>query len=153
MLHCNNNYHIMFVRQCIEQNTSVLRKDLTTLLNLDLNLLHQLQSGHLCWRSPLIQILFRFRYLHRSETQSVASRLETSQYRDFSQFFESIGLGLEKKSRSRKYLVSKRSLGIGLENIWSRKKVSVSVSKTLVSKKVSVSVSKILVSKKVSVTT
>ena len=100
--------------------------------------------------------------LHIFEGQSVTSRLETSRYRDFSQFFESIGLGLglenfglEKKSRyrSRKYLVSKKSLGIGLENIWSRKKVSVSVSKTLVSKKVSVSVSKILVSKKVSVTT
>ena len=45
--------------------------------------------------------------------------------------------GLEKKSRyrSRKHLVSKKSLGIGLENIWSRKKVSVSVSKILVSKK------------------
>ena len=59
--------------------------------------------------------------------QSVTSRLETSRYRDFSQFFESIGLGLEKKSRyrSRKYLVPKKSLGIGLENIWSRKKVSV----------------------------
>ena len=47
--------------------------------------------------------------------QSVTSRLETSRYRDFSQFFESIGLGLEnlgleKKSR------------IGLENIWSQKK-------------------------------
>ena len=43
--------------------------------------------------------------------------------------------GLEKKSRyrSRKHLVSKKSLGIGLENIWSRKKVS--VSKILVSKK------------------
>ena len=47
--------------------------------------------------------------------QSVTSRLETSRYRDFSQFFESIGLGLEnfgleKKSRyrSRKYLVSKK---------------------------------------------
>ena len=59
----------------------------------------------------------------------MTSRLETSRYRDFSQFFESIGLGLEnfgleKKSRyrSRKYLVSKKSLGIGLENIWSRKK-------------------------------
>ena len=56
--------------------------------------------------------------------QSVTSRLETSRYRDFSQFFESIGLGLEnfgleKKSRyrSRKYLVSKKSLGIGLKNI------------------------------------
>ena len=99
-------------------------------------------------------------YLSQTPQQSVTSRLETSRYRDFSQFFESIGLGLEnfgleKKSRyrSRKYLVSKKSLGIGLENIWSRKKVSVSVSKTLVSKKVSVSVSKILVSKKVSVTT
>ena len=38
--------------------------------------------------------------------QSVTSRLETSRYRDFSQFFESIGLsfenfGLEKKSRYR----------------------------------------------------
>ena len=60
---------------------------------------------------------------HRNH-QSVTSRLETSRYRDFSQFFESIGLslenfGLEKKSRyrSRKYLVSKKSLGIGLENI------------------------------------
>ena len=58
------------------------------------------------------------------DEQSVTSRLETSRYRDFSQFFESIGLGLEnfgleKKSRyrSRKYLVSKKSLGIGLENI------------------------------------
>ena len=91
---------------------------------------------------------------------------------------KSIGIGLEKKSRyrSRWYLVSKKSLCIGLKNIWSRKKVSVSVSKTfslekkswyrsrkhLVSKeslgigleniwsrkKVSVSVSKILVSKK-----
>ena len=100
--------------------------------------------------------------------QSVTSRLETSRYRDFSQFFESIGLGLEnfgleKKSRyqSRKHLVLKKSLGIGLE-IFSlekksryrsrkylvSKKVSVSVSKTLVSKKVLVSVSKILVSKK-----
>ena len=27
--------------------------------------------------------------------QSVTSRLETSRYRDFSQFFESIGIGLE----------------------------------------------------------
>merc|ERR1711994_258978 len=100
-----------------------------------------------------------------TQKQSVTSRLETSRYRDFSQFFESIGLGLE---------------NFGLENIWSRKKVSVSVSKifslekksrywsqkylvskkvsvlvskTLVSKKVSVSVSEFLVSKKVSVTT
>merc|ERR1712067_117343 len=85
--------------------------------------------------------------------------------------------GLKKsRYRSQKHLVSKKSLGIGLENIWSRKKVSVSVSKTfglekkyqyrsqkhLVSKKslgigleniwsrkkVLVSVSKILVSKK-----
>ena len=54
--------------------------------------------------------------------QSVTSRLETSRYRDFSQFSESIGLGLknfglEKKSwyQSRKYLVSKKGLGIGLE--------------------------------------
>ena len=43
--------------------------------------------------------------------------------------------GLEKKTRywSQKHLVSKKSLGIGLENIWSWKKVS--VSKILVSKK------------------
>ena len=53
---------------------------------------------------------------------------------------KSLGIGLEniwskKKSRyrSRKHLVSKKSLGIGLENIWSQKKVS--VSKILVSKK------------------
>ena len=82
----------------------------------------------------------------------MTSRLETFRYRDFSQFFESIGRGLEnfglkKKSRyrsrhiwsqkesryrSRKHLVLKKSLGIGLENIWSGKKVS--VSKILVSK-------------------
>ena len=47
--------------------------------------------------------------LHASTRQSVTSRLETSRYRDFSQFFESIGLGLEK--------------------FWSQKKVLVSVSK------------------------
>ena len=70
----------------------------------------------------------------------MTSRLETSRYRDFSQFFESIGLDLEnfglEKSRywSQKYLVSKKvwvsvsnifglkkSQGISLENIWSRK--------------------------------
>ena len=45
----------------------------------------------------------------------MTSCLETSRYPDFSQFFVSIGLGLE--------------------NIWSQKKVSVSVSKILVSKK------------------
>ena len=62
--------------------------------------------------------------IYQSNQQSVTSRLETFRYRDFSQFFESIGLGLqnfglEKKSRyrSRKYLVSKKSLGIGLKNI------------------------------------
>ena len=51
-------------------------------------------------------------WLFPCSNQSVTSRLETSRYRDFSQFFESIGLGLEnfglkKKSRyrSRKYLV------------------------------------------------
>ena len=51
--------------------------------------------------------------------QSVTSRLETSQYRDFSQFFENIGLGLEnfglkKKSRyrsRRNFLVSSLSDG------------------------------------------
>ena len=62
-------------------------------------------SREICWVSP---------------GQSVTSRLETSQYRDFSQFFESIGLGLEnfgleKKSRYRS------------RKFWSREKVSVSV--------------------------
>merc|ERR1712107_111040 len=70
--------------------------------------------------------------------QCVTSRLETSRYRDFSQFFESIGLGLqnlglEKKSRiGLENIWSQKSLGIGLEKIWSRKKVSVTVSKILV---------------------
>ena len=66
--------------------------------------------------------------------QNVTSRLETSQYRDFSQFFESIGLGLEnfgleKKSqyRSRKYLVSKKSLSISLKNIWSQKSLDIGI--------------------------
>ena len=38
---------------------------------------------------------------------------------------------VSKKSQyqSQKHMVSKKSLGIGLENIWSQKKVSVSVSK------------------------
>ena len=44
--------------------------------------------------------------------QSVTSRLETSRYRDFFQFFESIGLGLESFGLE-------KSLGIGLKNIWS----------------------------------
>ena len=62
--------------------------------------------------------------------QSVTSLLETSRYRDFSQFFESIGLenfGLEKKSWywSRKYLVSKKSLGIGLENFGLKKSLGI----------------------------
>ena len=90
--------------------------------------------------------------------QSVTSRLETSRYRDFSQFFESIGLGLEnlgleKKSRigleniwsqkkswyrSRKDLVSKKSLSIGLEN-FGLKKVSVSVSKKVLAMLISFS--------------
>ena len=70
--------------------------------------------------------------LSRNPRQSVTSRLETSRYRDFSQFFESIGLGLEnfgleKKSRyrSRKYLVSKKSLGIGLENFGLKKSLGI----------------------------
>ena len=87
-------------------------------------------------------------------SQSVTSRLETSRYQDFSQSFESIGLGLEnfgleKKSRywSRKYLVSKKGLGIDLknfglekksryrsQNFWSQKSLSNDL-KNLVSKK------------------
>ena len=64
--------------------------------------------------------------------QSVTSRLETSRNRDFSQFFESIGLGLEnlgleKKSRyrSQKYLVSKKRLGLGLEILVSKKSLGI----------------------------
>ena len=51
--------------------------------------------------------------------------------------------GLKKKSRyrSRKHLVSKKSLGIGLENIWSRKKFRSRSRKFWSQKKVSVSVS------------
>ena len=62
--------------------------------------------------------------------QSVTSRLETSRYRDFSQFFESISLGLEnfglkKKSRYRsRKLWSQKSLGIGLENFGLKKSLS-----------------------------
>ena len=62
----------------------------------------------------------------------MTSRLETSRYRDFSQFFESIGLGLKnfglkKKSRyrSRKHLVSKKSLGIGLKNFGLKKSLGI----------------------------
>ena len=47
----------------------------------------------------------------------MTSRLETSRYRDFSQFFESIGLGLENFGLE-------KSLGIGLDEIfWSRHSV------------------------------
>ena len=42
--------------------------------------------------------------------QKVTSRLETSRYRNFSQFFVSIGLGLENFGLE-------KSLSIGLENI------------------------------------
>ena len=74
--------------------------------------------------------------------QSVTSRLEASRHRDFSQFFESIGLGLEnfgleKKSRyrSQKYLVSKK-VSVSVSKIFSLKKKSRYRSrKYLVSKK------------------
>ena len=46
--------------------------------------------------------------------QSVTSRLETSRYRDFSQFLR-VSVSVSK------ILVSKKSLGIGLKNIWSQK--------------------------------
>ena len=53
--------------------------------------------------------------------QSVTSRLETSQYRDFSQFFKSIGLSLEnfglKKSLSndlKKFVLE----NFGLQKLW-----------------------------------
>ena len=115
----------------------------------------------LLWSRKVPKILVKKNNENKSTlNQSVTSCLETSRYRDFSQFFESISLSLENFGLKKKVSVSvskifslKKSLGIGLKNIWSQKKVSVSVSKTLVSKKVSVSVSKTLVSKKVSVTT
>ena len=72
--------------------------------------------------------LFLLSHISAILYQSVTSRLETPRYRDFSQFFESIGLGLENFGL-------KKSLGIGLKNIWSKKKVSVLVSKILVLKK------------------
>ena len=45
---------------------------------------------------------------------SVTSRLETSRYRDFFLFFESVGIGLGKFGL-------KKSLSISLENIWFKK--------------------------------
>ena len=47
--------------------------------------------------------------------------------------FGKVGLG--KKSRFRKIWFRKKSLGFGFKKIWSRKKVSVSVSENLVSEK------------------
>ena len=53
--------------------------------------------------------------------QSVTSRLETSRYRDFSQFFESICLGLENFGLE-------KSLGISLDEIfWSRHSVVIHI--------------------------
>ena len=65
----------------------------------------------------------------------MTSRLETSRYQDFSQFFglsvskvlalkKSLGIGLKKKSRyrSQNYLVSKKTLGIDLKNFGLEKK-------------------------------
>ena len=80
----------------------------------------------------------------------MTSRLETSRYRDFSQFFESIGLGLENLGlekkvsyRSRKYLVSKKVLvsvskRFGLEKksqyrsrkFWSQKSLGIGLKKS-----------------------
>ena len=61
----------------------------------------------------------------------MTSRLETSLYQDFSQCFQSIGLGLkilglEKKSRyrSQKYWSQKKSVSIGLENFGLKKSLS-----------------------------
>ena len=92
--------------------------------------------------------------------QSVTSRLETSRYRDFSQFFESIGLGLENFGLEKKVSVSvskifslkkKVSKIFGLEKksryrsqkFWSQNGLSFGL-KRFGLKKVSVSVSKIL---------
>ena len=62
---------------------------------------------------------------------------------------KSIGIGFEKnwyrkkyRYRFRRILVSKKSFGIGFEKIWYRKKYRYWFRKILVSKKVSVSVSK-----------
>ena len=75
-------------------------------------------------RGPLDQPLKKQLVFYADDEQSVTFRLETSRYRDFSQFFESIGLslknfGLKKKSRyqSRKYLVSKKVLVSGSDEI------------------------------------
>ena len=58
-----------------------------------------------------------FELMSAPGSQSVTSRLETSRYRDFSQFFESIGLGLENFGLE-------KSLGIGLDEVfWSRHSV------------------------------
>ena len=60
--------------------------------------------------------------------QSVTSRLETSQYRDFSHFLGSIGFSLEKFGLEKSLSIGlenfslKLSLSIGFRNIWSHKK-------------------------------
>ena len=68
----------------------------------------------LCQKKQLPRYLFIY-----SSQQSVTSRLETSRYRDFFQFFDSIGLekfGLKKVSVSvSKTFGLEKSLGIGLE--------------------------------------
>ena len=65
-------------------------------------------------------------YLVATRVWHLVSRLLSIE--TFFQFFESIGLCLENFGLE-------KSLGIGLENIWSWKKVSILVSKILVSKK------------------
>ena len=47
------------------------------------------------------QVMFKWCRVELRSYQGVTSRLEQSRYRDFSRFFESIGIGLEKKSQSR----------------------------------------------------
>ena len=65
---------------------------------------------------------------HRPERQSVTSR-----FQNFSNFVG--GIGFKKK-------LYKKSIGIGFENFWHRKKVLVSALKILVSKNILVLVSK-----------
>ena len=90
----------LFVKRNIQIQSSMSRVSWIDQTILDLKQCH-------CQTLTCAVTLKDFSILYTHHHQSVTSRLETSRYRDFSQFFESIGLGLEKKSRyrSRKYLV------------------------------------------------
>jgi len=119
------SYHRDAFDRLINVHTGFLLCELLVFVGSDLRMLRKHKNVYILSSTIFVQPEHTERFYYScSVLQSVTSRLETSRYRDFSQFFESIGLGLEnfgleKKSRyrSRKYLVSKKSLGIGLENI------------------------------------